>query len=174
MEGGLRMNDGLLNLYRHMTWATLQVIEFCQGVDDAHLDATVPGTYGTIRETLAHLVRAEEGYLSRIKNEAPPEPRPDAHTPLAELAQRIRRMGPEWERVAQDDSLPGGERITADGWRVLAVVPMAQAVHHACEHRAHVLTILGARGVQAPDPDVWSYAEAHGLMQRIEPAPEGS
>jgi uncharacterized damage-inducible protein DinB len=167
------MNDGLLTLYRHMTWATLQVIEFCQGLDDAHLDATVPGTYGTVRETLAHLVRAEEGYLSRIKNEPLPENRANAQTPLAEMAERIRRMGPEWERVAQDDSLPGKEGMTPDGWHIQLVVPMAQAVHHACEHRAHVLTILGARGVQAPDPDVWSYAEAHNLMQQVEP-PQGN
>jgi uncharacterized damage-inducible protein DinB len=170
------MNDVLLTLYRHMTWATLQVIEFCQGLDEAHLGATVPGTYGTVRETLAHLVRAEEGYLSRITNESLPQTRPDGQTPLAELSARIRRMGPEWERVAQDDSLPGGARTTDDGWRVLALVPMAQAIHHACEHRAHVLTILGARGVQAPDPDVWSYAEAHGLMHQIgqPPADEGN
>jgi uncharacterized damage-inducible protein DinB len=160
-------NTALLNLYRHMTWATLQVIEFCQGLDDAHLDATVPGTYGTVRECLAHLVGSEEGYLSRVTNTPRPATRPDARTLLAELAERIRRMGPEWEQVAQDDSLPGGERTTDDGWRVLAVVPMTQAIHHACEHRAHVLTILGARGVEAPDPDVWMYAEGHGLMHRI-------
>ncbi len=165
------MHDVLLHLYRHMTWATLQVIEFCQGLDDANLDATVPGTYGTVRETLAHLVRAEEGYLSRIAGMPRPETRPDEQTPLAELAERIRRMGPEWERVAHDDALPGGERITDDGWRVLALVPMAQAIHHACEHRAHVLTILGARGVQAPDPDVWNYAEAHGLMHQVAQSP---
>jgi uncharacterized damage-inducible protein DinB len=167
------MLDTLLTLYRHMTWATLQVIEFCQGLDDAHLDATVPGTFGTVRETLAHLVGAEEGYLSRITDTPRPQPRPDATTPLAELAARIRRMGPEWERVVQDDSLPGSERTTDDGWRVLAVVPMTQAIHHACEHRAHVLAILGARGIQAPDPDVWSYAEAHGLMHQIGQPPIG-
>lgn len=169
------MNETLRHLYRHMTWATLQVIEFCQGLDEAHLEATVPGTYGTVRETLAHLVHAEEGYLSRIKNGPLPEPRADVQTPLAELAARVRQMGSQWEQVAQDDSLPGGERTTQDGWRVLALVPMAQAIHHACEHRAHVLTILGARGMQAPDPDVWMYAETHGLMHQIEqpPTPAG-
>ena len=165
------MNHTLLTLYRHMTWATLQVIEFCQGLDDAHLDATVPGTYGSVRETLAHLVGAEEGYLARATNTPRPQPRPDAHMPLAELAERIRRMGPAWEQVARDDTLPAAERTTDDGWRLLAVVLLAQAVHHACEHRAHVLTILGARGIQAPDPDVWSYAEAQGLMHQIEQPP---
>ena len=51
----------LLELYRHMTWSTLRLIEHCQDLADEHLDATTPGTFGTIRETLRHLGRAEEG-----------------------------------------------------------------------------------------------------------------
>jgi hypothetical protein len=46
------MNGALLQLYRHKTWATLRLIEYCQALDDEHLDATIPGTYGTIRNTL--------------------------------------------------------------------------------------------------------------------------
>jgi uncharacterized damage-inducible protein DinB len=50
------MNGALLSMYRHTTWATLRLIEHCQGLADDHLDATIPGTYGTIRDTLRHLV----------------------------------------------------------------------------------------------------------------------
>ncbi len=35
----------------------------------AQLHATTPGTYGSIRETLRHLVEAEEGYLSILTNQ---------------------------------------------------------------------------------------------------------
>ena len=38
----------LLELYRHKTWATLRLIERCQGLDVEDLNATIPGTYGTI------------------------------------------------------------------------------------------------------------------------------
>jgi hypothetical protein len=41
-----------------------------------------------------------------------------------------------------------------DGWRMLGAVPLAQAIHHADDHRSHVLSILGARGLEAPDLDV--------------------
>ena len=57
------MTGALLELYRHKTWATLRLIEHCQTLGDQILDATIPGTYGTIHETLQHLVRAEEGYF---------------------------------------------------------------------------------------------------------------
>jgi hypothetical protein len=55
-EGGETMNEALVELFRHKTWATLLLIEACQGLDEEMLDATTPGTYGTIRDTLHHLV----------------------------------------------------------------------------------------------------------------------
>ncbi len=89
------MNEALLVLYRHKTWATLALIDFCKGVDDVVLDATTPGTYGTIRDTLRHLVRSEEGYLARVTGKRHSEPLGDEPVSLDELGERIRRMGPE-------------------------------------------------------------------------------
>ena len=54
------MTEALLELYRHKTWATLRLIKYCQDLTDETLDATIPGTYGSIRETPRHLVGAEE------------------------------------------------------------------------------------------------------------------
>jgi uncharacterized damage-inducible protein DinB len=71
------MNDALLELYRHKTWATLKLIELCQSLDDEYLDATIPGTYGTVRETLRHLVNAEEGYLRQLTLKRFWEPLPE-------------------------------------------------------------------------------------------------
>ncbi len=161
------MSGVLLELYRHKTWATLRLIEYCQGLADEHLDATVPGTFGTIRETLQHVVGAEEGYFRLVTGERLSEPLPDRPVPLGELAERIRRLGPRWELLAQDTDVPAREVTTSDGWRVPGAVPMAQAIHHADDHRSHVLSILGARGLDVPEPnglDVWGYAEAAGLM----------
>ena len=57
------MNEALLVLYRHKTWATLALMDFCKGVDDAVLDATAPGAYGTVRHP-RHIVSAR-GRLPR-------------------------------------------------------------------------------------------------------------
>jgi uncharacterized damage-inducible protein DinB len=165
------MSDGLLTLYRHKTWATLRLIEYCQGIDGAHLDATTPGTYGTIRETLRHLVQTEEGYLFRVTGERLSEPIRDGIVALDELAERIRRIGPRWEVVALDADLPDRDVITSDGWRVPAAIPMAQAIHHADDHRSHVMTILGALSLDVPEPnglDLWGYAEVEGLMEKVD------
>jgi hypothetical protein len=45
------MTGTLLELFRHKTWATLRLIEYCQGLADEHLDSTIPRTFGTIRPT---------------------------------------------------------------------------------------------------------------------------
>lgn len=161
------MNRTLLELYRHKTWATLRLIEHCQGLADEHLDATIPGTFGTIRDTLQHLVAAEEGYFWGLTGERLAEPLPDEPVPLGELADRIRRLGPRWELLAQDAEVPSRELTLpdSDGWRTIGAVPMAQAIHHADDHRSHILSILGARGLDVPDLDVWHYSESAGLLQ---------
>jgi uncharacterized damage-inducible protein DinB len=117
VEGKETMTDALLELYRHKTWATLRLIEYCQGVADEHLDATTPGTFGTIRETLRHLVVAEEGYFRMLTRERLSEPLSDGPVALNELAERIRRLGPRWELLAQDAEVAGREVTSSDGWR---------------------------------------------------------
>jgi uncharacterized damage-inducible protein DinB len=161
------MNGVLLELYRHKTWATLRLIDYCQGLEDEHLDATIPGTFGTIRDTLRHLVGSEEGYFAIVTGERLSEPLPDGPAPLGELAERIRRLGPRWEFLAQDADAPSREVTTRDGWRIPGAVPMAQAIHHADDHRSHVQSILGARGLEVPELDVWSYAQSAGHMHEI-------
>ena len=177
----------LLEMFRHKTWATLRLIEYCQGLSDEHLDATTPGTYGSIRETLHHLVDAEEGYLSMLTREkfrtkeegaafVRTDPMPAGHLPLEELAERIRQMRPRWEALAKDHDLATREVTTTDGFRVPAAVPMAQAIHHADDHRSHVMSILGALGLETPEPnglDLWGYAEAEGQMQELDETPNG-
>jgi uncharacterized damage-inducible protein DinB len=174
------VSDTLLELYRHKTWATLRLIEYCQKLDDEHLDATIPGTFGSIRQTLRHLVSADEGYFSLLTRKRLSEPLPDGlvklgdlprgPVPLDELAKRIRALGPRWELLAQDADVAHRECTTTDGWRVPGSVPMAQAIHHADDHRSHILSILGARGLDVPEPnslDVWGYAEAMALMTPV-------
>lgn len=174
--------NGLLQMFRYKTWATLRLIEYCAGLTDAQLDATTPGTYGTIRETLRHLVEAEEGYLSILTRERfaskaaaeafvpPSDGLPDGPVALADLSERIRRMGPRWEVIAQDGDVAGRDVTTTDGWHLPGAVILAQTIEHASAHRSHVMSILGARGLELPGPndlDAWGYAEALGLMEEL-------
>ncbi len=161
------MNGTLLELYLHKTWATIRLIEHCQGLDDEQLDATIPGTYGTIRDTLRHLVDADEGYFWTLTHERLSEHLPYGPVPLDELAARFNRLAPRWEILATNADLPDRDLTTTDGWRVPGAVPLAQAIHHAADHRSHVLSILGALGLEVPELDIWDYAYSAGHMQQV-------
>lgn len=170
------MNGALVELFRHKTWATLLLLEALGDLDEEVLDLTTPGTYGTIRATLHHLVAADESYLGTATGERPDHPLPDGQVSLETLAELTRKLGARWEALARDPAIADREVTTRDGWRTPAAIPIAQAIHHAECHRSHVLSILGAHGIELPgldigeDLDVWHHGIAVGLMQEVAPA----
>jgi uncharacterized damage-inducible protein DinB len=171
------MNEALVELLRHKTWPTLLLIEACQGLDEEVLDRTrTPGTYGTIRDTLRHLVGADQSYLATVTGERTAHPLPGGRVSLDTLADLTRELGPRWEALARDPEIASRELTTRDGWRTPAAIPMAQAIHHAECHRGHVLSVLGAHDIEIPgldigqDLDVWHHGIAVGLMQEVAPA----
>lgn len=165
------MNEALVELVQHKTWATLLLIESCRGLDEEALDATTPGTYGTIRDTLQHLVGADEIYLATATGVRPAHPLPTEPVSLATLADLTRQLGPRWDAIVRDAEIASREVTTGDGWRTPAAIPIAQAIHHAECHRSHVLSVLGAHCIEIPgldigeDLDVWHHGIAVGLMQ---------
>jgi len=157
------MTSVALGLFRHKTWATRQLIEFLRGLPEGILDATTPGTYGSIRATLAHLANNEAGYYAFITEHEPPQPLTHAAS-LDQAAERFELYAQLWERLLDDPELPDRNLVHPRG-SALAVVPMTQAIHHGDVHRTHILSILGAQGLEVPNLDIWDYATSAGLLQ---------
>jgi uncharacterized damage-inducible protein DinB len=65
------MTHALHDPVRHNAWATTQILEFCQGLDEQTLNATVPGTYGTIIATLRHIIGQICTILGALGHEPP-------------------------------------------------------------------------------------------------------
>ena len=163
------MDGGLRDLVRHNAWATNELLAYCRGLDEATLDETVPGTYGSIIETLQHLVDSEASYIRRLTGAWPDHPwKGDRAVGLEVLAERATILAATLEQylAGEWDSETLGEAYGDEG-EVLAVragIFLTQALHHANEHRAHVCTILGALGHEPPDVSAWGYADATGRM----------
>jgi uncharacterized damage-inducible protein DinB len=68
------MAHALHDPVRHNTWATAQLLEFCRGLDQQTLNASVPGTYGTIIATLRHIIYCEIDFLERLLGREPTDP----------------------------------------------------------------------------------------------------
>jgi uncharacterized damage-inducible protein DinB len=168
------MGNGWHDLAGHHGWATARLLTYCQDLDEAALNATTPGAYGTITETLRHLVDAEMSYLFRLTGAWSERPWPyDEAVGIDVLLERaallaetlVQFLADDWD----DDRL--GEAYGDDEvFAVHAGVFLTQAIHHANEHRAHVCSILGAAGYEPPEVSAWAYALATGRMTPRTPA----
>lgn len=171
------MSSGLVDPLRHNAWATAQVLELCRPLTPDQLRASSPGNYGTILETLQHIIGADDRYRSRLTGKDSPWPRrPEEVEDVGELARMAEDLGPFWDELAAGPFDP--ERtiafVYADpdpedvGWEfeVKAGVLVAQAINHANEHRAQIFTILTTLGIEPPELSGWTYGEATGRFGR--------
>jgi len=156
----MNTTDTLTTFFRHNLWANERLIELCAGLSDEQLDATLVGTFGSIRATLQHIVAAERSYFSRISTGRPYRHPADAPPlTLAEMAEWARASGAglvEWAPKVQP-----GDVVEIDWDGVLRDVPKAilltQAINHATEHRAQVMAILTHLGIEPPELSGWEY-----------------
>src|SRR3989442_15218378 len=97
----------VLRQMRHDVWATKRLIERCRVLREEQLDLVTPGTYGTIRRMLTHIVRADEGYLVRLGILSDPRIEETDATTLDDIAGHLARVREGVERLfAQKDSDP--------------------------------------------------------------------
>jgi uncharacterized damage-inducible protein DinB len=160
------MNENLVALFRHNTWANLRLIEFCKALPEAQRDsdATVEGVRGPIGSTLLHIVLAQEGYLAGMGRGQPPAS-PDFPGWDA-LLERARASSEAFEKAAAE--LSGEEvfeRRRGDrDWQISGRHFLIQAINHGTEHRSQVATVLTQLGVEPPALDGWAYSDVAGLV----------
>lgn len=152
----------LESLFHHNLWANLKLFEACRSLDEAVLDATVPGTYGTIRSTLTHIARGEAGYLARLTGQQPDRSGWGEVPTLDQLFEAVRHTG---EGLIRETSRPRHNDTIRVEWQgepmeFSANILFIQAINHATEHRTHVTTILTQQGIAPPEIDGWSYMTA--------------
>ncbi len=155
----------LVALFRHNLWANLRLFDVCATLNEQQLAASVPGTYGTIYDTLSHIVRSEKGYLRRLSGREPEHPLSRENTPdIATLRFHAKNSGEGLIEVAANvrpsdaKHVPwkdGEARMVPDG------ILLAQVINHATEHRAQIMTTLTQLGIEPPELSGWQYAEEH-------------
>ena len=154
------VEEPLVDLFRHHLWANLRLLDSCESLTDAQLEATTPGTYGSIRATLTHLAGSDESYLARLTGERPADAiGKGAVVGIAELRAHIRRSGDGLIEVAGRAGTLGRIRVAWDdqAWQFPASIILIQAINHATEHRAHVMTIMTQLGLEPTDVSGWEY-----------------
>jgi uncharacterized damage-inducible protein DinB len=163
------MESVLRRLFEHNNWANKKMIELCAGLPDVQLDADPrSSTKGSIRETLLHLVRAQQGYLSLLT--FPVEKRTSSSLAFGDLAEAAQVSGAGLLALLERE--PGeflSQRLhTSDGYLVEPWVVLIQAINHAAEHREQISSMLSDLGIEPPHLDGWSYGESEGALTPVD------
>ena len=143
----------LADAFDHHVWATVHLLDACTQLTSDQLGATVIGTYGSIIDTLGHIVGADVGYLEVLAGDQADFDEKAAT--LADLRSRMVTHLRAWAGVVADDPDPDMEaiRYRDDG----------------SDHRSQVCTTLTSLGIEPPEIDVWAFAESQGRYREVPP-----
>ena len=169
------MSKSLLeDAFAHHVWATLRLIDTCLVLSPEQLGTAVPGTYGSILDTVRHVVGADSWYLFTMTGERSHRIDED-QLGLPELRAAMEGHGAEWSGLLSQDLDPAavlGEVDDDDGYQKQATIGIrfAQALHHGTDHRSQICTALTTLGVEPPAIDVWDFGVHDGLVVEVLPA----
>jgi uncharacterized damage-inducible protein DinB len=168
---GSALNDA----FAHHGWATLHLLDVCERLNADQLASSVPGTYGSIIDTLRHIVGADASYLALLSGdrvERIDEER-EATLTIEQLRYATRRHDEVWPSVLGADLDPAEPvvRHRDDGSTSTAPrgIRIAQALQHGADHRSQICTALTNLGIEPPELDAWAYAAARGLLHETRP-----
>lgn len=169
----------LASLFRHNTWASLRLLDFCGGLDDEQLRATAAGAYGSLRMTLSHMIGAEVDYVGRATGKTPGKPFPtDRHLAFDELREMVRWTGEALSQLALTAPANAIVREEDTEQGVGVEYPLAdllvQAVNHATEHRQQISAIITQLGLEPPVMDAWTWMEETGTFREFRIGPSGA
>lgn len=159
-------SDYLVKIFEHNNWANDQIIQACTALNDEQLDAQPQSaTKGTIRQTLIHLVGAQQFYLDILT--MPLEERTRVNLDFADVQEASRRTGTALLALARNEtSSPLPDQLqTNNGYLVAPWVLMVQAINHATEHREQINSMLSTLKVTPPELDGWSYGEVMAVLR---------
>jgi uncharacterized damage-inducible protein DinB len=157
----------LADAFGHHVWATIRVLDACAALDDAQLATAVPGTYGSIIDTVRHLVGGDVFYLDVLRG-GEPERFNEAASDIPTLRAVMEAHDPVWQRLVTGDPDPTTVVVEYEdsGYETHAPlgIRLAQALYHGTDHRSQVCTALTTLGIEPPPIEPWDFARRDGRM----------
>lgn len=156
----MESTDTLTTLFSHNLWANLRLLEACADLSEDQLAASIPGSQGSIRETLEHIVGAEMGYYTRISTGERWQ-RPEDWLPLSfdKMRDSLQTTGEgliDWAgKVAAEDMV----NLDWDGTPrdVPKTTILTQVINHATEHREQIKATMTELGIEPPNLSSWEH-----------------
>jgi uncharacterized damage-inducible protein DinB len=152
-----------VEIFKHNLWANLRLLDACASLSEEDLEATAPGTYGKVRDTLVHLLASEGRYVGEFNGKR--EFMLNEEQPFAGFEALRAHAETSGEALITIAGRANADRVLRGTYRdqpyvMLASMLLVQAINHATEHRAHIVSILSQRGVETPRLDGLAYFQA--------------
>ena len=154
----------LIELFHYNQWANQELMAICMKLDDDVITTGIPGAYGSIRDTFAHILKAQASFLRRIHGGSPePAFRWEDKPSLAEMAKYEAKLSAELLDTLLRVPVTQNVHEEGDGWTFdyQARLIFMSVVYHGIAHRVDITTTLNCRGVELPELDVWGYQSTH-------------
>jgi uncharacterized damage-inducible protein DinB len=162
----------LHDAFAHHVWASLRMIDSCLALSPEQLGTSAPGTYGSILDTVRHLVGSDTWYLFRLSGERTPLI-DDDHMDLPELRAEMEGHGEAWSRVVAEpldpDAVVVGRGDDGSETHAAVGIRLAQVLHHGTDHRSQICTALTTLGLEPPAIDVWDFGQQAGRVVEVPP-----
>ena len=163
-------NAPLARVFAYNAWANERIIDACRDLSDALLDAPNRSAFGSIRETLLHVVHGQYSFLARLDGKAQDAravtatwPGFDALTAIAEGTSEQLTAAASALNVDTDVVLV----YQGTNHRYPKSFFLLHAIQHGIEHRTQVGMMLARIGRDAPNLDGWAFAEHAGLGEEV-------
>jgi len=154
----------IVDLIRYNNWANAQILTACQMLTPSQFDASAPGTYGSIRATLEHIIQAEADYVGRLTGDhLQPSFKWEDQPTLTDLSafavQVAGALLDTFQRIPLTYTVH--ERECGNTLEYQARLLFIQVINHGIEHRTNITTILSGLDLPTPEVDGWGYLWSH-------------
>ena len=147
----------LRDLVAYNRWANFHLFALVERASSEGLDATQPGMYGSVIETLNHLVNVERGFLRRIRDQSRDRL---SGLGVAELREVMETLGPAYLGMLDAESdleRPVFIPWLDEGVNLRLADAVVQPIVHSIQHRADIIGALSREGIEPPEMDYVSW-----------------
>lgn len=156
-------------LHRYNAWANQRVLDTVSRVAPADFATDLKSSYGSIRDTLTHMVWSEWIWLQRWNGLSPTLVFPPADFPNVEsLRERFQYVATERSAFLRDITAERLQRVIeyrnvkGEIWRYPLWQQLHHVVNHSTYHRGQVATMLRQLGATPAATDLLVYYDDRG------------
>lgn len=159
-----QLEPTMIEFFHYNHWANQELMRICIDVSDDLITATIPGSYGSIRTTFIHILKAEISFLKRIQGSYPEAAFTwDENPTLSQMMVYETALNEALRDMLQRVPATQNVHEAGDGWtfNYHARLIFMSVIYHGIAHRTDITTALNNKGISVPELDVWGYQAAY-------------